>query len=154
MKPSSKRKRKHPQQKKSNLEILEQELRAKGMIQGDNFIVNPSGAEKMSEVIMEFIEPYMEFATSLTQYKKMVELAIIAWNAALLPQKEIEILLKGTLKNLMLPGDEDMEKEFRSVVEDLIRRKQQYFAGNKRLIVSYRATETKDNFHLAIVSRL
>ncbi|MSP14845.1 MAG: hypothetical protein EXR62_18030 [Chloroflexi bacterium] len=154
MKPASRKISKPPQRKKSNLEMLEQKLREKGIIQGDNYIVNPPGTEKMSEVMMEFIEPYMEFATtSLTQYKQLVELAIIAWNAAILPKKEREILLNETLKNTTRPANEDMDKEFRAVVMDLIQRKERHFAKNKRLIVSYRASETKDTFHLAIVYR-
>lgn len=132
--------------------MLEQELQAKGMIQGDNIIATPPGAEKMSAVIIEFMAPYAEVATSLAKYKQLVELAVVAWNTALMPKKEREILLNERMKNAFRPYDEDRYKEFRSIVMDLIRRKQRYFAENKRLIISFRVSETKDQFHLAIAS--
>ena len=47
-------------------------------------IVRPSpGQEKMSEVLLDFVEPYSEQWETAEELRKLLTLAVIAWNAAL-----------------------------------------------------------------------
>ncbi len=43
------------------------------------------GIEKMSKVLEEFVEPYMDMATDEQGYRTVLTLGMLAWNAALLP---------------------------------------------------------------------
>lgn len=49
---------------------------------------SPAGAEKMSEVIQQFIAPYMPLVRNLQDMERLVTMALVAWNAALLPPAE------------------------------------------------------------------
>ena len=40
----------------------------------------------MSEVIMDFIEPYMESADTYEAQDRLISIAVLAWNASLLPE--------------------------------------------------------------------
>ena len=42
---------------------------------------------KMSDVLEEFVEPYLEFAETEEAYRKLLSVAVVAWNVALFPEK-------------------------------------------------------------------
>ena len=47
-----------------------------------------TGGIKMSEVIENFIEPYMDLANTEENLRKLLTLAGLAWNTALFPKEE------------------------------------------------------------------
>jgi hypothetical protein len=49
---------------------------------------DPHGIEKMSEILLRFVEPYMELVTTDEALEKLLTVAIVAWNAAMLPPNE------------------------------------------------------------------
>jgi len=83
-------------------------------------VVNaPAGAEKMSEVIEEFVEPYLNMAQTEDSLGKLLTLAISAWNAALLPPAKREKFLQELGQTLPMEQRDD----FRTVLDPLIQRK-------------------------------
>ena len=56
----------------------------------DNYkiVQAPKHAAKMSEVLREFIEPYQEYAPTTEAQHRLIAIAIVAWNTALLPEAE------------------------------------------------------------------
>ena len=105
---------------------------------------------KMSAVIMEFIQPYIDDIETLEQYRSLVSIAVIAWNAAIIPlSQRAEMLL--TFEEV-IPGDSSVS--FQKVMEEFIERKQAYFPDINRFIVRYEVTETEDDWHLAIASNM
>ncbi len=61
------------------LEKLQQKVQ-KGPL-GDKFagmVTNPKGEVKMSEVLEEFVEPYLDFAQNRSQREKLFSIAVIA----------------------------------------------------------------------------
>src|SRR4051812_46828121 len=53
---------------------------------GSKVVYEPAGREKMSEVLEDFIEPYRDMADGENALRKLLTLALLAWNAALLPE--------------------------------------------------------------------
>ena len=51
-----------------------------------------------------------------------------------------------------LPKDESVRRDFRQTMHGMIQRKQQYFANNRRIIVSYKVTNRKLDYHLSVAS--
>ena len=104
----------------------------------------------MSEVLGRFIEPYVDETENLGQYEKLVALAASAWNAALMPADQ-----RAAFINDMLPifPAEDQARA-RSFLNELIRRKQTYFADINRYIIDYRVTDLGDSYHLAVASSM
>ena len=121
---------------------------------GVELVIDPPGHERMSEVLEGFVEPYREFAPSEDAYRKLLMLALVAWNAAILPEGQRQALIDETL-GVGLPGaTEEDSADARRLIEDLIRRKLDHFAANKRMILSFELTDRGHDFHLSVMSTL
>jgi hypothetical protein len=124
--------------------------------QGHSVVVNPSGEQKMSEVLDEFVEPFKDLfgSDTLEGHRKLLNLAVAAWNIALFPEDEqaqyIEELIEKGFKKL---NAED-KKLTRSLIQSMIDRKNSHFPGIKRAILSFELTDTGDGFHLNVASTL
>lgn len=80
---------KRKKRKQRNLyESLKTELTKDVPLDGCKIVVQPSGETKMSEVLLEFIEPYSQYWKTKEELNKLLGVAVIAWNAALLPGNE------------------------------------------------------------------
>jgi hypothetical protein len=96
-KKKTKRKRRHPRRRKQKrFEGLERKLR-QGPFAAEKIVIEPPGQVKMSEVLEAFVEPYIGFADTQEDHRKLLTLAITAWNAALLPEEEQKELAGITL---------------------------------------------------------
>jgi len=105
---------------------------------------------KMSAVLIDFMEPYMDEVKTVHQYRILTSLAAIAWNAALLPQPNREEMIQKIEQTMPQEHRETVQE----LIEELIERKQEYFADITRYITHYEITETEDDWHLAIASIL
>ena len=107
-------------------------------------------AEKMSEVLLEFLEPYTELWKTEEDLRWLLPLGIVAWNTGLMTASERQKALQDTRETL----PSDAREECMAIVAELIRRKESQFAWNKRAIVDYRFTMAPDGPHLQVVSTL
>jgi thermostable 8-oxoguanine DNA glycosylase len=112
-----------------------------------------SSQEKMSEVIEQFIEPYKDSATTPEDYGKLIGLAILAWNASLLEGAERQAML-DQMMNTLSANDKEARKALKEVLDEMMKRKAQYFSENKRIIVDYQLSETQKGIHLSVASTL
>jgi hypothetical protein len=111
-------------------------------------IDNPPGEAKMSEVLMEFIEPYMPHAQTREALDKLLALATVAWNAALRSGSERDDFLRSMEQTLPQEARADM----RSILGEMITRKETHFAGIERTIIDYQLTMTPNGPHLSVMS--
>jgi hypothetical protein len=121
---------------------------------GSRVVYEPTGREKMSETLEDFIEPYRELADNEDAFRKLLNLGVLAWNAALLPDDQRRRAIDETLSaGLSRSSKEDraLAKEF---IEKLVRRKEERFAANQRAIISFELTDTGDGYHLTVASTL
>ncbi len=119
-----------------------------GLPPGPTLLVEPPGAKKMSEVLLEFLEPYTEQWRTEEDLRRLLPVAIIVWNAALVSGREREELLQGALDALP-PG---ARQDGRTLLEELIRRKEAHFADNHRLVLDYQLTMRPAGPHLSVIS--
>jgi hypothetical protein len=121
---------------------------------GSRVVYEPSGREKMSDVLDDFIEPYLTVADNEDAYRKLLNLGVLAWNAALLPEDQRRTVIEKTLRE-GLPGSSKADQaQAQAFIETLIRRKEERFAANQRAIISFVLTDTGDGFHLSVASTL
>lgn len=59
---------------------------------GIKVVYEPAGHEKMSDVLDDFIEPYSDVADTEDAYRKLLMLGQMAWNTALLPDDERQVV--------------------------------------------------------------
>jgi len=137
--------------KKRRLRRLRKKLRRPSFLPPDAAIIqDPPGMAKMSEVLLDFVEPYMESAATEEELRKLLTVACVAWNAVLLPPTERKKLIRDTEE--ILPAE--VRGDLRAVLEPLIERKQQHFAENRRAIVNFELTMGPTGPYLRVMSTL
>lgn len=134
------------------LESLNSRLE-QGTLRKDEFIIEPGGVVKMSEVLTDFIEPYFEFADTDVAHRKLVMLAIAAWNTSLLPEKEQHDMVEKALRT-MPATSEELETDLRETVKVLIARKKARFSEYTRTILDFELTDMGEGYHLSVASTL
>jgi hypothetical protein len=150
-KKSKSRKRRPPVSKHSK---LISKMEKQGLLEDTVVIHEPRGKEKMSEVLEEFAQPYLDLVDdSLEMQNKVIAMAVLAWNFTLLPRKERKAAVEDLVSSLA-SQDEEMEEDTRQIVKEMIKRKKRYFRANKRFIMSYDLSKTKDGFYLSVASTL
>lgn len=144
------RERKHKQKRFEGLtKKLEQ-----GPFHGEKIVIEPSGEVKMSEVLTDFVEPYIEFTDTEEDYRKLLTLAVMAWNASFLPEKEQQDMIDRILDKGIPTGSEELKAGLKEIVSELIMRKKVYFLEYTRRIIDFEVTDTGTGYHLAVASTL
>ncbi|MGC8643187.1 MAG: hypothetical protein ACP5XB_25280, partial [Isosphaeraceae bacterium] len=115
---------------------------------GIKVVYEPAGHEKMSDVLDDFIEPYSDVADTEDAYRKLLMLGQMAWNTALLPDDERQVIIDQTLDAGFARTSGPTRAAAREFIETLVRRKLEHFAGNRRAILSFSLTDTGDGYHL------
>jgi hypothetical protein len=129
---------------------LRMKLFAKGLLAGRQLVPPPRGDKKMSQVLIEFIEPYADNADSDESFKKLLTIAIIAWNASLLPLKERQDLIDQTI-TILQP---ELRQDMKGILEGMIQRKETHFAHIRRMIMDYEVEMTPGGWHVIVASTL
>jgi len=137
----------------SALPGLFEELRQDKKTEKFKLIANPEGEAKMSGLIAELIDPYLDDAKTLNAYKNLVATACIAWNSALLPEAKRPPEINKLIGELGAVPDE-LRQEMLAIILEMVERKLALFPDNHRQIVNFKVTETKQNYHIAIASTL
>jgi len=128
---------------------LKDGLLAKGFSRGTKVLVNPAGYEKMSEVLGRFVDPYAQYADSEEDYKRLYSVAVIAWNAALLPPTGRSMIQKA-IQATVSSGGNDAEL----IINELIQRKERYFDEYTRMILHYEIEMEGDGVRVSVASTL
>ncbi len=137
--------------KKRRLRRLRKKARRESFVPaGTTLVYDPPGMAKMSEVLWDFVDPYLESAATEDALRKLLTVASVAWNAALLPPAEREEMIRKS--GAVLPAD--MREDYQAILEPLIARKQGHFAGNQRAIVSFELTMEPAGPYLQVMSTL
>jgi hypothetical protein len=118
----------------------------------DNYTLMPGlpQTEKMSEVLWEFLAPYMPLAPDREAVEKLLAMAIAAWNVTLFPVGE----RAQRLRELSTTLPAESRTDFLALMREMMTRKERYFAQNTRYIVNYELTERRASYHLNVLSTL
>jgi hypothetical protein len=147
-----KRRKKKRRKNKDKYGKLVSKLKQRGLLEEKEILYQPSGEVKMSEVIMDFIEPYREYANTYEAHRKLITLALLAWNAALLPENEQKAMVEKVVGSLKLSKSDT--EGMMNIVEEMIERKNKYFVDYTRTILDYQLSYAEEGFHLSVASML
>ncbi|SRR5579883_163044 len=112
------------------------------------------GVEKMSEVLLEFIEPYREYVDTKAAMKRLIGMAVMAWNTSLEPENEQEEMVEEIVNEIVKDDDEELKKQAKQILEELITRKKSYFSENKRMIMDVTINKKAGKDQLSVISNL
>jgi len=105
---------------------------------------------KLSEVIMEFVEPLSERINDIVVTKRIIEFGILIWNLSFLPLEEREEQKKSIMKSFSIKEDDQDDDGFNEIYDYLIFRKDALFKNDKRFVVNYKIDDREDNSHLSV----
>lgn len=111
---------------------------------------NRPTANKLSEVIMEFVKPLAERINSMKRYKSMLEFGILVWNISLFSLEDREDQKDEVMKRLNVGKDEQIKDDLNEIYNYLIYRKDTIFKSDKRFIVNYEIVEHENRCDLTI----
>ena len=111
-------------------------------------IIYDPGGVKMSEVLSDFVEPYEHVADSEDALRKLLAVALVAWNTALMSEEAQAESLEKFAQTL----PDDAAEDFYAIVEEMIERKNSYFSEYTRFILDYELTDLGDEYHLSVIS--
>jgi intergrase/recombinase len=112
-------------------------------------LVWKDSGDKLSDVIVAFAQPLLEKCSGLKAQKKIMPLAILAWNMGMVSEEEAA-KIKKDLHEKICGGDEQTIKDMDEIIDYLIARKKRLYREDKRLVVSYNITESPDGLHLDV----
>lgn len=150
---SRKARRRRRASKQDGFKRLRAQLK-EGPFHDHKFVIAPGGEVKMSEVLGAFIEPYIDLADTIEAYRRLLTVAVAAWNIALAPKAEQQKMLDEIAAAGIPADDVESHTVFREMVTMLIARKKQYFAAYTRNIIAFEVTDIGDSYHLVVASTL
>lgn len=116
-------------------------------------VINPKGEAKMSEVLEAYIEPYLDATKNRDQRLKLSTIAAFAWNLTLLPEDKQQQEKENLIEQLG-GQNRQVQQDIREILEELMERKRKFFAKIKRHIIDFELKESRNDFHLSVISSL
>jgi len=119
-----------------------------------NYELTPASDDKvkMSAVLGEFIEPYVEHTNSEESYRKLLTLAVMAWNASFLPETEQQQMVNRDIDKGIPEGTTELKTGLKDIVYRLIARKKAYFSQYKRDIIDFEVVDLGNQYNLSVAS--
>jgi hypothetical protein len=124
-------------------------LRAK-LPAGIEVVHVPEGEVKMSVVLLEFLDPFLKGGESEAELHGCLKTGIIAWNAAQLSPAERRKFFSEALAGMPL----ELRLTMKGIIDRMIRIKEESFADNRKKILEYHLTMTKDGPHLSVAASM
>ncbi len=113
-----------------------------------------AGDAKLSDLLSDFLAPYSHLAEDELSYRNLLRIGIAAWNLALFPPDRHPALLDDMVSPARLAVDEAARAEMRVLLQDLVARKRELYAAERRYIVDFDLQTTADGYQLAVASTL
>jgi uncharacterized protein YaaR (DUF327 family) len=140
------------QLEKIGMDNLQKKVKESG--EDIKLIQNPESEEKMSEVLEEFVKPYLEFSDNHVARKELFSTAVAAWNLALLPDDKRSACLTEMIESSVDKIDKLTQQNLREIFNEMVARKLDLFPNNKRIIYNFQLQESKNKFYLSVASSL
>ena len=145
------RRKQKQEQRQERLRGFKQRLE-KDLLRGHKVVVEPRGVTKMSEVLKAFVEPYLALADTEDAYRKLLTLAVVAWNASFLTEEEQSEMVDDITSEAMPAATREEREDLRELVSTLVERKGAYFSEYRRRIIDFELTDMGKDYHLSVVS--
>ena len=116
-------------------------------------VMSPKGVAKMSDVLEEFIDPYLDAVETRNQHEKLFSIAIVAWNLAIMPKADRQPLMQQLIDQAA-GNDQLARHDTQEILDQMIARKERFFADNKRYILNFQLQGRGNNLHLTVTSTL
>ena len=149
---SPRKNRQHKKTSNDSIEQLKQQMKKDGILSDERVVLVDSEGPKISEVFLEFIEPYEKDAPTDEAFEKLLVIAVVAWNAAVLGGEEGQQLIDVTVGAIAKSAGKKWGEDAKGIIAMMMRRKENFFADDNRYIMDYRWAELEDGHHLTVAA--
>jgi len=146
-----KSKRLRLRKKPERLERLQRKI-AQGPYKDYEILPTSEDAEKMSVILKKFVEPYLEYVDSEESYQKLITLAVMAWNASLLPEEDGQRMIDDIFGKGLPKGETELIAGLREIVDSLVARKKAYFSKYRRQIIDFDVEDLGNQYYISVAS--
>ncbi|MEM9151127.1 MAG: hypothetical protein AAGB19_11815 [Cyanobacteria bacterium P01_F01_bin.3] len=108
----------------------------------------------MSEILEDFISPYLELAHNYSERERLVSIALVAWNLSIVPESNRQAMLDSQFQTMFKEGEQFAQQDIRELITAMMERKQQEFADDRQIIMDFQLQDLDDGFHLSVASTL
>ena len=137
------------------LKRFKQEMENDPDYEGTVFVENPKDFRKMSEILLEYVQPFLEETETYEDRSNLIDFAVMAWNLSLISEeKRQELIMELVMGLFSEPEEIEEQKSFKRLMNKLINRKLTFFAEEERFVKDYKLTENAGNIHLSVASSL
>jgi hypothetical protein len=104
--------------------------------------------------LQEFVEPLADSTADYDAYKRLIQMGVVAWNAALEPERgDRDAFIGAAIDESMADASLWERLACRAQIDKLVARKLQQFAGYHRPILAFHLEEVEDGgLHLSVAS--
>ena len=148
------KKKKHKRKTKSAEALFIEKMRKSDDFPGAKIIIDPKDENKMSEVILYFAKPFLDECEDEESEKKAIALAILIWNVSLFPKKDRDKEIQRLISDTIPVNDISDLATMKYYVNMLLERKKKYYPNNKRVIVNYQFSVSRNSRRLDVASTL
>jgi hypothetical protein len=110
-------------------------------------VVKRRTGRKVSEVLMEFAQPWLDETRNDNETRAIIGMAVLAWNMALISEPK---RWEGVSHEL----DETLREAGKAILKKMITRKLSLYSDEHRLILDYEITGTGDNLTVNVAYSL
>ena len=143
--------KKHRRSESKELRQLKEKIIKSKNLTEEQIVLNTNSRNKMSEALHKFIEPFSALARDQDTYKSVVNIAVLVWNATVSDTETRQQMLTE-FERSWANKDKRTQKIAAGLVKDMIRRKDRHFSQDKRYILDFTVSVTRDGYHLAVVA--
>jgi hypothetical protein len=118
-------------------------------------IVNQGEIVKMSEVLEHFVDPYSDDRLDKHGLEMLFSMGIMAWNIAMMPKETRVEMIEEALSSIIPTSDADDIAFTKDLIEQMIDRKDKFFADNQRMIVNFELQYvSRGEYHISVASTM
>jgi hypothetical protein len=149
---SPRKNRHHKKTLNDSIEQMKQQMQKDGLLSDERVDLVETEGPKISEVFLEFIEPYEKDAPTEDAFEKLLAIAVVAWNAAVLGGEEGQHLIDVTVSAIAKSAGKKWGEDAKGIIAMMRQRKENFFADDKRYIMEYRWAKLEDGHHLTVAA--
>ncbi len=118
-------------------------------------LMNPDKATKMSEVLENFVSPYMDVTESKEGLQILFSMGMSAWNIALEPVEQRAETIEQFVNKVFRTQSAKSTEVGKNFIVELIDRKDKLFANNQRRIISFDLDYISvGEYHISVASTM
>jgi hypothetical protein len=118
-------------------------------------LMNPDRANKMSEVLENFVSPYMDVSESKEELQVLFSMGMSAWNIALEPVEQRAETIEKFVNKVFRTQSAKSAEVGKNFILELIDRKNEFFATNQRRIISFDLDYISlGEYHISVASTM